>query len=90
MYSYISYQFFTQSHAVPHFLTNFRHLMVAMYLCIFFFYQKNIPEIVGTKDYRKPGWVSEMEEMQEILKGKRPITYSPKYFQLYTVYIFGM
>lgn len=28
------------------------------------------PEIVGTKDYRKPEWVSHMEEMQEALKGK--------------------
>lgn len=26
-------------------------------------------EIVGTKDYRKPEWVSHMEEMQEALKG---------------------
>lgn len=26
-------------------------------------------EIVGTKDYRKPEWVSHMEEMQEALRG---------------------
>lgn len=31
------------------------------------------PEIVGTKDYRKPEWVAHMEEMQEALKGKVPI-----------------
>lgn len=30
----------------------------------------NFLEIVGTKDYRKPEWVSQMEEMQEALKGK--------------------
>lgn len=27
-------------------------------------------EIVGTKDYRKPEWVTHMEQMQEALKGK--------------------
>lgn len=26
-------------------------------------------EIVGTKEYRKPEWVTEMEHMQEALKG---------------------
>lgn len=26
-------------------------------------------EIIGTKDYRKPEWVSHMEEMQEAMKG---------------------
>lgn len=26
--------------------------------------------IVGTKDYRKPEWVTHMEEMQKALKGK--------------------
>lgn len=31
----------------------------------------NQTEIVGTKDYRKPEWVSHMEEMQEALKGKK-------------------
>jgi hypothetical protein len=30
-------------------------------------------EIVGTKDYRKPEWVSQMEEMKEALEGKVPI-----------------
>ena len=29
-----------------------------------------ISEIVGTKDYRKPEWVSQMEEMKEALEGK--------------------
>lgn len=29
----------------------------------------NFTEIIGTKDYRKPEWVSHMEEMQEALKG---------------------
>lgn len=28
--------------------------------------------IVGTKDYRKPEWVTHMEELQEALKGKKP------------------
>lgn len=27
-------------------------------------------EIVGTKDYREPEWVTQMEEMQEALKGE--------------------
>ena len=27
-------------------------------------------EILGTKDYRKPEWVSHMEEMQEAIQGK--------------------
>lgn len=26
---------------------------------------------MGTKDYRKPEWVTHMEEMQEALKGKK-------------------
>jgi hypothetical protein len=34
--------------------------------------QRFISEIVGTKDYRKPEWVSHMEEMQEALKGNVP------------------
>lgn len=28
-------------------------------------------ELVGTKDYREPEWVTQMEEMQEALKGKQ-------------------
>lgn len=31
-----------------------------------------ITEIVGTKEYRKPEWVTQMEEMQAALKGMRP------------------
>lgn len=26
--------------------------------------------IIGTKEYRKPEWVTQMEEMQEALRGK--------------------
>lgn len=29
----------------------------------------NFIEIVGTKDYIKPDWVSHMEELQEVLQG---------------------
>lgn len=29
-----------------------------------------LTEIVGTKDYRKPEWVAEMEEMRDALEGK--------------------
>lgn len=29
-----------------------------------------LTEIVGTKEYRKPEWVTHMEQMQEALKGK--------------------
>lgn len=29
----------------------------------------NLTEIVGTKDYRQPEWVTQMEEMREALKG---------------------
>lgn len=28
-----------------------------------------ILEIIGTKDYREPEWVTQMEEMQEALRG---------------------
>lgn len=27
-------------------------------------------EIIGTKEYRQPEWVTQMEEMREALKGK--------------------
>lgn len=27
------------------------------------------PEIIGTKAYRKPDWVVQMEDMQKVLKG---------------------
>jgi hypothetical protein len=30
----------------------------------------DILEIIGTKDYREPEWVTQMEEMQEALRGK--------------------
>ncbi len=30
-------------------------------------------EIVGTKEYRKPEWVTHMEQMQEALKGNENI-----------------
>jgi hypothetical protein len=40
---------------------------------------KLILEIVGTKDYREPEWVSEMEEMREALAGNYSIHYEFKY-----------
>jgi len=30
----------------------------------------SIKGILGTKEYRKPEWVTQMEEMQEALRGK--------------------
>lgn len=44
-----------------------------------------ITEIVGTKDYRKPEWVSEMEEMKQALEGKVSY-YSYKLYKIYANY----
>lgn len=45
-----------------------RILQMENILKVFFKFQKNIG-IVGTKDYRKPEWVTQMEEMQKALAG---------------------
>lgn len=59
--------------------------MLKMLIIIMFYITKNkisnilcilfSLEIVGTRDYRKPEWVSQMEEMKEALEGKSLIIY---------------
>lgn len=41
-----------------------------MLISVFFSSNFQLLEIIGTKEYRQPEWVTHMEEMREALKGK--------------------
>lgn len=51
---------------------NINLLLLRILVIDSFFLYTILSEIIGTKDYRKPEWVSEMEEMKEALSGKVP------------------
>jgi len=45
--------------------------LLYIHLCVSFpLFILSIKGILGTKEYRKPEWVTQMEEMQEALRGK--------------------